>query len=819
LPSLRQRIIILIMDDFSRIAGRKAANIITKALLGSLGLENSYDHLLNENKEHISSEVNTSESLIQIEELANKVLQKRKSLKENIAAIEANISSLETEFFKKQEGVFNRLFTKKETIENLGNEIDNNRTLLNNLKAELEECKLNVDDLADPTHQDKYAEVISAFKELSYSNKIWDIVTRANSTEQKSSASSIVDRIEVNFSTETLDFIVCKYSALHFENANGSNIYLYPTFVLLKNKQEQIKLIDLKELNFSSRQQRFIEPKISLPSDAEIIDYAWAKVNKDGSPDMRFKGNYQTPVAKYSAISLSTSNGLDELYYVSNYQQAEKFSTSFDDFLSLLKGKTINEPNNKNVTEKEFNIIKEFADKFIKFITRLQSDTTFCDFVTNNESIKRLGFGNGEDTIRNLLIVDVAKCFNQFASISDTHTKEFFALLYLHSKILRPSFEIQYSIIPQLYENVVPTLLPFFETIKGETQQKDIESHSFFKISTLLGGYDKDLKTEYLTNLYQFSSIVVKADGVVTKNEEDILKRILLLKETSTERKQQSTQEKKSSPKLTKQNIDEILEELNGLTGLEGVKKEINTLINFIKVQKAREESGLKSSSISYHIVFTGNPGTGKTTVARIVAKIYKSLGVLNEGQLIETDRSGLIAEYVGQTAIKVNKTVDSALNGVLFIDEAYSIAGESDNDFGKEAVATLIKRMEDDRDKLIVIIAGYTNEMNEFIETNPGFKSRFNRYIEFKDYTPTELLSIYESLCTKLDYKLTDNAKTKLTSLLDKSYNGRDHSFGNGRFVRNIFEKSLEIQANRIASVAVLDKETLTTITENDIP
>ncbi|KMQ70980.1 hypothetical protein ACM44_09205 [Chryseobacterium koreense CCUG 49689] len=264
--------------------------------------------------------------------------------------------------------------------------------------------------------------------------------------------------------------------------------------------------------------------------------------------------------------------------------------------------------------------------------------------------------------------------------------------------------------------------------------------------------------------------------------------------------------------------LDEVLHELNSLIGLNEVKSEINTLINFIKVQKAREQSGLKSPSLSYHIVFTGNPGTGKTTVARIVSKIYKHLGILTEGQLVETDRSGLIAEYVGQTAVKVNQTVNSALNGILFIDEAYSLVGENKDDFGREAVATLIKRMEDDRDKLVLVLAGYTNEMTNFIDTNPGFKSRFNRYINFPDYTPSELFEIFESNCVKLDYQLTEEAETKLKLVFENAYSTRDRSFGNGRFVRNVFEKTLEQQANRIAKESNLTKEILTTITENDI-
>lgn len=266
------------------------------------------------------------------------------------------------------------------------------------------------------------------------------------------------------------------------------------------------------------------------------------------------------------------------------------------------------------------------------------------------------------------------------------------------------------------------------------------------------------------------------------------------------------------------ESLDDVVEELNSLIGLNDVKEEINTMINFVKIQQTREESGLKASPLSYHIVFTGNPGTGKTTVARIVAKIYKHLDILTEGHLVETDRSGLIGEYLGQTAPKVNEIVDSALNGVLFIDEAYALVGEYHDDFGEEAVATLIKRMEDDRDQLVVIIAGYTNEMEVFLNTNSGLKSRFNRYINFPDYTPKELFEIFESNCKKQEYQLTEEAEAKLKKTFEKAYKDRDNAFGNGRFVRNIFEQTLENQSNRIAEETNLTQEVLTTITVDDI-
>ena len=274
-----------------------------------------------------------------------------------------------------------------------------------------------------------------------------------------------------------------------------------------------------------------------------------------------------------------------------------------------------------------------------------------------------------------------------------------------------------------------------------------------------------------------------------------------------------------NKPKSSRAKAKSSANELESLIGLDSVKKEVKTLTNFIKIQKKREEQGMKLSSVSYHCVFTGNPGTGKTTVARIVADIYKELGVLKRGHLVETDRAGLVAEYVGQTAVKTNKIIDSALDGVLFIDEAYSLVGGGENDFGKEAIATLLKRMEDDRDRLVVILAGYTKDMKQFIDSNPGLQSRFNRYIEFPDYTPDELYQIFALNLKKYDYHITDEAKAALQHFFEDSVAHKDANFGNGRFVRNIFEKVLENQANRLAPESNLTSERLSEIRVEDLP
>lgn len=262
----------------------------------------------------------------------------------------------------------------------------------------------------------------------------------------------------------------------------------------------------------------------------------------------------------------------------------------------------------------------------------------------------------------------------------------------------------------------------------------------------------------------------------------------------------------------------DVSKELDSLIGMASVKGEIAKLQNFIKIQLVRKSQGLKTSPISYHCVFTGNPGTGKTTVARIIAQIYKDLGILSKGHLVETDRSGLVAEYVGQTAVKTNKIIDSALDGVLFIDEAYSLVQGYSNDFGLEAISTLLKRMEDDRERLVVILAGYGDEMKTFIDSNPGLQSRFNRYIHFDDYSADELFEIFLLNAKKNQYVLTDDAKQALRSKIDAAVANKDKNFGNARTIRNMFEKTLEHQATRLTAEGVLDKDALQRITSDDI-
>ena len=292
-------------------------------------------------------------------------------------------------------------------------------------------------------------------------------------------------------------------------------------------------------------------------------------------------------------------------------------------------------------------------------------------------------------------------------------------------------------------------------------------------------------------------------------------------KDDAEETAQQTEQvEKKDSVIVNEPLEGDPYQELDDLIGLESVKQEVRSLANFVKLQKQREAQGLKTAKVSYHLVFYGSPGTGKTTVARIVGRIYKDLGVLKKGHTVETDRAGLCGEYVGKTGPKTDTVISKALDGVLFIDEAYSLVpeGGAGNDYGQEAISTILKRMEDYRDRLVVIVAGYKDEMQRFIDSNPGLQSRFNRYIDFPDYSSEELADIFKMYMKKNQYTLTPEAEAYLKEQFEYAVEHKDRNFGNARFARNVFEKSIQQQANRLEGKSNLSKTQLTELTVEDL-
>ena len=281
---------------------------------------------------------------------------------------------------------------------------------------------------------------------------------------------------------------------------------------------------------------------------------------------------------------------------------------------------------------------------------------------------------------------------------------------------------------------------------------------------------------------------------------------------------EKKAEEGKAQTEEKKPDFDELMEQLEALVGLEEVKKDIKNLINLVKVRKLRQENDLPVPPMSLPMVFMGNPGTGKTTVARIISGLYAAIGVLNKGQLVEVDRSGLVAGYVGQTALKTQEAIQSALGGVLFIDEAYSLSSGGENDFGREAIETILKAMEDHRDELIVIVAGYTGPMEKFLSSNPGLESRFNKYFYFPDYNGEQLMAIFRSQCDKNGYKMTGETEKAAEAMFTELYENRGDNFGNGRDVRNCFEDMIVRQSNRVAMMEAPTRDDLMAVLPEDL-
>ena len=430
------------------------------------------------------------------------------------------------------------------------------------------------------------------------------------------------------------------------------------------------------------------------------------------------------------------------------------------------------------------------------------------------EMLRELGPHECDDLNEKLnffFCVDAIRCYQGMGIENVRWSSPFYCISFFSATLIAENYSIRFESIVR-HEQLIATQADFCSSLSAHCD--DFCEPSHLAVPSILP--NDDYLQRYLVLLYRWASLVAKVDNVITEQEQEWLSSLMNTEKWKTNRCGDKTYLRID----TIVDIDSLnpLERLKELVGLFSVKKEIESLYNYAKVQKQREQMGLKNSDISYHCVFTGNAGTGKTTVARIVAEIYKELGIIKGGQLIETDRSGLVAEYVGQTAIKTNKIIDSALDGVLFVDEAYALADGGREDYGKEAISTLVKRMEDNRNRLVVILAGYGSDMKRFIDSNLGLKSRFSRYIDFPDYTADELFQIFLTHASKYDYLISDGAKDKLKTVLFEAVAHKDVSFGNARYVRNLFEKTIERQANRLALVPNITPEILSIITEDDI-
>lgn len=393
--------------------------------------------------------------------------------------------------------------------------------------------------------------------------------------------------------------------------------------------------------------------------------------------------------------------------------------------------------------------------------------------------------------------------------------------------------------INSLYSRDQPQPRYLYWELVGEAAAfKGVEIPDFFKVLAVMGEKDSCLmlidiikeilmrlsdseepsvaELQYITDAIRcFNQVLASKNPLDTKDTIGSHKKPGDTKAETGEAGPEAEQED-SNPR---EDLDSLMAELDSLIGLDQVKKDVKSLINLIKVRKLREENDLPSPPMSLHMVFTGNPGTGKTTVARLLARIYHSIGILSLGTLVEVDRSGLVAGYVGQTALKTAEAIKKAKGGILFIDEAYSlVSAGSDNDFGREAIEIILKCMEDSREDLIVIAAGYSEPMQKFIASNPGLESRFGKYFHFNDYLSEELYKIFSSMCSKNKYIPDKEADEYIKNVLTDMYEQRDKNFGNARDVRNLFEKIISRQSDRIARMESPSRDDLMTFIKDDI-
>lgn len=683
---------------------------------------------------------------------------------------------------------------------------------LEELNRQLADVQMDVDAPLTDEEKEAYGKLCDAFEQVMHSAYAWFIAPSNYGNPTEPHAQTIGKRRQASAYVGVFDYLKSDFDVPVLDTGD-TQYYIYPKFVIKASNVCEFEVYPLTPSAITASIVKHAEAEVK-PLDAHSTEEAWLYANGDGSPDKRHTNNKLVPVYQYGCINFDLGSTQSRFMF-SNGEASERFAEA----LALYVGK----PNASSSSSEEDAMALEKANGSFYPAMEKAATNLYLHVKSMNgmEDVieamnKQHCLAVADDlpfTVNHRLALaafaDAWKCYKGLGHKIDYSKPEIIALSIFCAEL---GSEDALSVVSseQLMRSQGIAATKGFIKVMEDSFDTNFPDDKFFVIEILrANGIDEDVINKYAVLLYRFASILAKADGNVDEKETAWLANMVKFTESPNKDRETAHAAKDAS----------ALQQLDKLIGLESVKEEVNKLTNFIKVQNLRKQKGMNAITLSYHCVFTGNPGTGKTTVARIVAQIYRELGILKKGQLVETDRSGLVAEYVGQTAVKTNKIIDSALDGVLFIDEAYSLVQGGGNDYGKEAIATLLKRMEDDRDRLIVILAGYDNEMKLFIDSNPGLQSRFNRYIHFSDYNAEELMAIFKLNLKKFDYELTNDAEQKISHLFSYAVSHKDQNFGNGRYARNVLEKTLENQATRLATVSEITEQMLRTIEEHDIP
>lgn len=672
-----------------------------------------------------------------------------------------------------------------------------------------------------------FTDVIHAYDSLCSCEEKWSVqileaIIMANMLTKSSTDPHHRDRVEF-MEKESFNYVrPCKETnapCFYFKN-QGVKMYIYPKFVVTAHSARKFEITDIKDLNLEFERTNYVEKsQYYTPKDAKFIKYTYKHATISGEKDARYSDNPRYSIYEHGNI---TFNPMKLTMEFSNSSVVENFYKK----IQLLRG------NGKEFVEENFGASEKFFNKAMDVAIPL---CDFYDEIGRNRKVMHTidaaltdEVGSSDEKLRYLFLADLLRCYELLGhDVSSMFITEGLPLLVVESHVLFKTRPTSYSYIQKKeYKDFISSICEVNKSAKGLYPIGKAED--FFYLKEVFNDCGlHDMTVRYFSLFYRFFSVVAKADDCITPEESRWLEKLMLMSGSKKDyglevfEKRADVSMKQVKKEQATLSVDETnpLEELQTLIGLTEVKEEVSSLANFVKIQKEREKKGLKPVGLSYHCVFTGNPGTGKTTVARILAEIYKNLGILKKGHLVETDRSGLVAEYVGQTAVKTNKIIDSALDGVLFIDEAYSLVQGGGSDYGQEAIATLLKRMEDDRNRLVVVLAGYSEDMKRFIDSNPGLQSRFNRYIHFSDYSVYELKQIFMFNVEKNQYHLDGDGETLLDQILYSAVEHKDKNFGNGRYVRNLFEKTIQNQATRLSCKPNITTEELSMLTAEDLP